>query len=522
MIPKKRFAVIAAALIAAGEARASDVGEFVDGLLEALSYKHFGFIKPTPGPTTVAVPRAAGQPASQRQQLAKGLTARFVSRQIAVAGDMIAFWPNDVAYTHLIVCIEQGRFAGNATLAPGNNASVQRVSVNTGAVETILYGMSVCDGIRTTPWGSVLATEETSTGRAYEILDPLGTTGHWVADRATGDIRDGINSPTASSTIAQRQSLPTMAWEGIMVLPNGVVIAGDELRPGTGAADADGGAIFRFVPDAPFDCQGELATPGAVCENPVTDLAQSPLVSGHVYALQVECTTGVQYGQGCEVGDASWLEVNALTARADADSRGASGYYRPEDLHRDPSFGPTDQTDLSEGVRFCWANTGNSDANNFAEVMCAVDQSPEAGDEVVINSNDYLSPDGVNRAITTVTRFIQGDDRFNSHDNLEFQPISGNLYVIEDDTFGEVFACLPDGRDRNHDTDGCVSMLGINDPEGEPTGFIFDGTGRAAFYIVQHGEQPAALLDFTSNPVNGETDDLIRITGFRDPSRLEP
>jgi len=32
-----------------------------------------------------------------------------------------------------------------------------------------------------------------------------------------------------------RAALPTMAWEGLAVLPSGVVIAGDELRPGSPA-----------------------------------------------------------------------------------------------------------------------------------------------------------------------------------------------------------------------------------------------------------------------------------------------
>jgi hypothetical protein len=31
---------------------------------------------------------------------------------------------------------------------------------------------------------------------------------------------------------------------------------------------------------------------------------------------------------------------------------------------------------------------------------------------------------------------------------------------------------------------------------------------------VQHGQQPEALLDFTSNPMNGQTDDLVMISGF--------
>jgi hypothetical protein len=58
-------------------------------------------------------------------------------------------------------------------------------------------------------------------------------------------------------------------------------------------------------------------------------------------------------------------------------------------------------------------------------------------------------------------------------------------------------------------------MLSVNDASAEPTGFIFDGAGSAAFYVMQHGEQPVSLKDFVSNPVDGRTDDLIKIIGFK-------
>jgi hypothetical protein len=58
-------------------------------------------------------------------------------------------------------------------------------------------------------------------------------------------------------------------------------------------------------------------------------------------------------------------------------------------------------------------------------------------------------------------------------------------------------------------------MLSVNDQDAEPTGFIFDGTGEVAYYIVQHGGDVVALRDFTSNPIDGLTDDLMKITGFK-------
>jgi hypothetical protein len=478
---------------------AVDFGTQTEKLLWAQSEKLFGFGTPIAAPADDSdyVPREAAR-AGDRVKLAKGLRAHFVTRSAASPADMIAFWPSEYPYSHLIVCIEGGRATGGA------NPSVQRIHVNTGEVETILYGMSRCDGIRTTPWGTILATEESDDGRGYEIIDPLGTTGQWVADRSTGDIRDGIGSATPSADIVQRQALPTMAWEGLTVLPSGVVIGGDELRPGSGALDSDGGAIFKFLP----------ATPHA--GGPIPDLADSPLADGAAYALTASCqpsssSSFPQYGQGCEIGVGAWVRVDPLNARSDADAMGATGYYRPEDLHSDPTY-------EGEGVRFCWTNTGNEGAGNFGEVMCAVDPTPAPADPTdVVDGRTgfaYLGDSG-DFATVTANRFLEGDERFNSVDNLAFQPHSGILYVIEDHSHGEVYACLPDGADRDIKTDGCVPMLSVIDPDAEPTGFTFDGTGRVAFVNIQHGEQPDALRDFTSNPVNGATDDLLMITGFK-------
>ncbi len=485
-----------------------DFGLKVEKMLNSESNKLFGIKKPLaePADDNGIVPRAEAE-AKDRQLLAKGLKAEFVARNVAQLGDMISFWPNPIQYTHLMVCIEQGRSGTTPGGNGGLNAAVQRVNVQTGEVETILHGMSRCDGIRTTSWGTVLATEETDDGRGYEIIDPLNTTGHWIANRSTGDIRSEIDGANASQNVAQRTALPTMRWEGLAVLPSGALIGGDELRPGDdGLLDVDGGAIYKFVPDSPRD-EGD---------GPISDLSESPFVAGDVYAMTVSAqprtsSSFPQYGQGAEVGEAAWVLVNALTAPSDANARGATGYYRPEDLHDDPTFD-------GEGVRFCWTNTGNSGAKFFAEVFCAVDENP-LGDGQKVDARTgltYLGDSSEQRGyeVAVANRFIEGDERFNSHDNLDIQPHTGIVYVIEDDDFGEIFACLPDGKDRDIKSDGCIAILSVADLDAEPTGFIFDGTGKVAFYVVQHGEQPDSLLDFDSNPVNGRTDDLIKITGF--------
>lgn len=453
-----------------------DLGLKVERLLADQSEKWFGFGKPLARPSddTDYVPREAAS-ANDRVRLAKGLKARFVARNVAQWGDQIAFWPNEYHYTHLIACIEQGRQGTTPGGNGGQNAAVQRINVETGQVDTILYGLHRCDPVRTTPWGTVLVGEEDGNGRVYEILDPLHTTDEWVADRATGDIRDGVDSATASTHIVQRPLLGKIAYEGLAVLPSGVVLAGDELGPSNGTP---GGSIYKFVPAVPRMGDGAIS-----------NLADSPLAAGSLYALQV--AAGSNFGQGHERGRGVWLgPVDTDNTRDSAWGMEATGFYRPEDMDIDLGY-------AGDGVKVLWNNTNNEGGLNFADMLSLTDTDP---------GNPDSAPE--------VQRFVEGDERANSFDNVGVQPYTNNVYVVEDHKFGEVWACLPDGADRNLQSDGCVSMLSIVDPNAEPTGFIFDGTGKRAFLFLQHGETPASLADMGTNPVDGKTDDLLMITGF--------
>lgn len=467
---KTAFCASVCALAMTGAASAGDFGTQVEQLLHAQSQKLFGFNGPLTNGSAVNIPRAGTTSPDQAIALAHGLSARFLTREAANDADMLAFYPATNP-THVIFCIENGRALSGATPI---NPSIQAIDLNTGAVTNVAYGMNRCDGIRATAWGTILATEETDDGGAYELLNPLGGDKFYVIDRGGAGVATIIdqNGADASNRIIKRPALASLAWEGLSVLDNGVVLYGDELRPGTGTADKDGGALFKFIP----------ATP-RLANTPISALSQSPLAAGQNYAMRVSCTTGSQYGQGCEVGNGEWVAVSAAFARSDADRLGATGYYRPEDLHSDPTYaGP--------GVRFCWTNTGNESAQHYAEVICGVDSAP-------------LTASTSQRTVS-VNRFVEGDPDFNSFDNLAFQPTTGVLYVVEDHPNGDIFACLPDGADRDIKTDGCVRMLSVLDPSAEPTGFTFSDDGRYAIVSIQHSA-PDAL---------GDTDDIIIIDGF--------
>lgn len=447
-------------------------------------------------PPTSGAYRTAEQTAREQVLLAKGLKVEYLTREAANDTDMIALYPVSEP-THLISCVEEDR----EEMGGRYNPSVQRIDLKTGKVETILRGMNHCDGIRATPWGTILATEERDDGSAYEIIDPLHVTGEIVSDRgAPGDPA----MVTGAGRIVKRTAMPTVAWEGLSVLDSGVVIGGDELRPGKDVLDRDGGAIYKFVPDHPRTGDGTI-----------TNLEDSPLAAGRSYALQVSCSDPGSadfplYGQGCEVGVAVWVKVDPASARADAAANRATGYFRPEDLQRDPYFHDPEHP---EAIRFCWSDTGDEAAENYGEIMCAVDYAPlppDAGEIVDPRSGFSYLADGDDYAVATVNRFVEGDPDFNSFDNLAFQPGTGNLYVLEDHPNGDIFACLPDGDDRDIKTDGCVKVLSVKDSSAEPTGFLFGPDGKTAYLSIQHSDDAAMPM------IEGyRTDDLLKITGFK-------
>lgn len=474
----------------------ADFGAFVQALLRDHSEELFGFGRPL---EKSALGPYDGPDNTQAIQVAPGLHVSLVSSVTASAADQIALWPDDDHPTHLFVCDEET-----------SNPAVQRVDLSRPAnanVTTIVTGLSSCDPVRRTPWGTIIVAEEAgATGGFYELIDPAHiTTPINVLDRAVGTTSDPLH-------LVKRKAVGSLSFESFAIRADGTMIYGDELAPSGGNA---GGAIYKFVPAIPFADNGPIAVP-----------AQSPLESGTIFGLRVAASGSTNWGQGAETGNGAWVPVNLAGANVvDANSnvilRNAqtlqrfTGYYRPEDMDIDPIA-------ANKGVfRACWANTGRKSHTDSSlvensgvesEIMCLVEKPPSAA-----------VPSPTTGTIPTVERFITGSEERAMYDNVAFQPHTGNLVVLEDGPVdvvtsvnplaselrgNDLWICLPDGADDDALTDGCVRFASVRDTSAEPSGFIFLGSGEEAFVNIQHRA-------FNDNIDKGHRGALVKISGFK-------
>ncbi len=406
-----------------------------------------------------------------------------MSSTVGQNADMIALWPNDDAPTHAIICNEVN--SANATTGGQPNpdfgrASLQRVTLATGAVADIANGLISCDPAHRTALGTIVFGEENgNVGRMYELIDPLVTTGVHI-DRAIGATS---GSPTAGNIVV-RKALGQVSFEGIIHLPDGTSYYGDELRPSNGKP---GGGIYKFVPASPYGGGAPIAT-----------LSASPLAAGNVSVLRLGSSgrSFGDFGQGTNIGEGKWVPLTTpadptrfdLAAVATA-SGGYSGFYRPEDMDLDPIAWAAGQ------FRACWNDTGNDQAEQWGETLCLADAA----------TSDTAFTGGHG---PVVSLFVAGNPELRMADNLDFQPGTGILYILMDATTSadnpayannQVWACLPDGADPDLLNDGCVRVMNLKDGEAEFTGIEFMSDGKSFLIHLQHRTQDGRAVQNTTD-----------------------
>src|SRR5262245_19926558 len=383
-----------------------DFGSYVADLLSDASEQLFGICHPL---EESALGPYDGPDNLQAIQVAQGLHVSLVSSSVASAADQIALWPDDDNPKYLFVCDEE-------TTDP----AVQRVDLSKPAgsnATTIVKGLASCDPVRRTPWGTIIVAEEAGlTGGLYELFDPVNI--NTVINVSNRDL-----GTTSDPRLVKRKAVGSLSFESFAIREDGTTIFGDELAPSGGNS---GGGIYKFVPALPFQGNGPITVP-----------AQSPFASGTVYGLRVAASGSSNWGQGAETGNGAWVAVN-LAGAGVMDGKGNiilrnaqllqkfTGYYRPEDMDIDPIA-------KAEGVfRACWANTGrmshtdSSLVENSAvatEIMCLVEKPPSTA-----------VPNPTTGTIPVVSRFVTGSEERGMFDNLSFQPHTGNLAILEDNS----------------------------------------------------------------------------------------
>jgi hypothetical protein len=320
--------------------------------------------------------------------------------------------------------------------SPGNQPEGGAVSVSdlrTGETRVLAQdpGYDAIDGIRWTPWGSILFAEEVTGGRLFEIF-----------------LEDDLMTAKA---VVDRPAVGRVAHEGIDLDRDGNVYVVDEYRgrsQGCNGIVPCGGGIYRFVPDVAGD-----------------------LSSGSLYALKVNGADGI--GQGEWVGP-----IDPLTARESGSAAGGQSYQRPEDLE---VIGDTLYVAVTEGPR-----DTKTDANGQLVYTSELYEGRViAIDLKTMKVTNFIKP-GVNVPVEIGKPGEAGHrSGFDSVDNLAEAP-NGDLVVIEDNSPSDIW--FASQVTDEFGASRYVSLFAsLTDPGAEGTGIYFSPEDPNTLYVnVQH------------------------------------
>ena len=343
-----------------------------------------------------------------------------------------------------------GRFLYRTHELRSAAGAVSVVDLKTGEAGILVQDDSyrALDGIRWTPWGSILFAEETTGGRLLEIK---------------------LNKDLVSAeAIVDRPAVGHLAHEGIDLDADGNVYVVDEWRGRTVGCDGMvpcGGGIYKFLPDN----YGDLS-------------------SGSLFALKVEGRDGV--GQGEWVGP-----VDPLNARFSGSMMGAQSYQRPEDLE---IIGDTLYVAVTEGPRDSDNKEGSLQFNSelYEGRVIAIDLK-------TLKVSNFVKP-GVNVAVEIGK---PGDANhqsgMDSVDNLAESP-NGDLIIIEDNSPSDIWIASTEtnkfGASRK-----VKLFASLTDPEAEGTGIYFSPQDPETLYVnIQHSAAPDGDGTWAIRKVHGE------------------
>ena len=299
-------------------------------------------------------------------------------------------------------------------------------------------GYTALDGIRWTPWGTLLFAEESAGGRLFEMT-----------------LNDDMMS---ASKIIDRPQVGRLAHEGIDLDAAGNVYVVDEHRGRTVGCDdvvPCGGGVYKFVPNS----YGDLS-------------------SGELFVLKVNGADGV--------GQAEWVgPIDALNARVSGSEFGGTSYQRPEDLE---IINNTLYVAVTEGPRDAVTET-NAAEENFSQLKFTKELFEGRVISVNLDSmvvSNFVKP-GVNAPVETGKPGEEGHQTgFDSVDNLAEAP-NGDLIMIEDNKPSDIWFASTKKVNKFGASRKVKLFASLTDPGAEGTGIYFSPTDPDTLYVnVQH------------------------------------
>lgn len=373
---------------------------------------------------------------SQPWKLAKGFTQTIVSNE-----SNLNIYPQGRNDKHDMNVVNEtgpdaGRFMyrthevrlGRDEVIDAIGGSLSVVDLETGATHLLAQDLSytALDGIRWTPWGTLLFAEETEGGRLFEIV---------------------LNEDMISvDKIIDRPYVGRLAHEGIDIDEEGNIYVVDEHRGrSTGCDDVGqpcGGGIYKFMPHT----YGDLS-------------------SGDLYVLAI-----TNDSRRDNTGQAEWLgPIDAFNARRAGTEAGGTSYQRPEDL------------EIIDGVLYVAITEGPRDeyGNEYYE-----------GRVISVDLNTLQVSNFVKAGLNVPVEIGKpGEDGhqsgFDSVDNLAEAP-NGDLIMIEDNKPSDIWFASTETNQYGASKD-VELFASLTDPGAEGTGIYFSPVDDNTLYVnIQH------------------------------------
>jgi secreted PhoX family phosphatase len=305
--------------------------------------------------------------------------------------------------------------------------SVSVVDLKTGETRLLAQDASydALDGIRWTPWGTVLFAEETDGGRLFEI--------------------ELENDLMTAKAVHDRPAVGRIAHEGIDLDGEGNVYVVDEHRGRSSGCDLGtpcGGGVYKFVPDT----YGDLS-------------------SGSLYVLGIiDATRRDNTGQGVWLGP-----IDASDARRSGTLAGGVSYQRPEDLE---IINNKLYVAITEGPRDEYGR------EYYEGRVIAIDLE-------TLEVTNFVKA-GVNVPVEIGRPGDEGHQSgFDSVDNLAEAP-NGDLIMIEDNSPSDIWFASAK-TDKFGASEKVSLFASLTDPGAEGTGIYFSPLDPKTLYVnVQH------------------------------------